>query len=1584
VSPIELLSRLRERRVQVIADGDRLRVRAPEGALSPELKAELASQKAAILAVLKGAAAYEAVPTPGAAFSADDVPLSFAQERFWFLEQLEHGTSAHHLVFGIRFEGALDERAVRDALQRLVDRHAALRTSFVDDHGRPRQVVAADAAADVRLIDLGQHPESARFSEALRAAHAASREVFDLGRAPLMRNLLLRLSPLDHVLVFVFHHIVSDGWSAGIVMRDFAEAYRAGQAGASAPLPGLPVQYADFAARQRQSFASGAFAAQSEYWKKQLSALPALNLPTDRPRPAVLTVRGAEYRFLIDKELSESLVRLSHREGVTLFMTTLAGFEALLHRYSQQDEFAVGTAIAGRNAAEFEDVVGPFINTLVLRSNLQGNPTFREVLRRVRDTSLDAYANQDLPFEKLVDELQPERDLSRNALYQVIFALQNVPVPDVRLDGLTLSVVPLERVTAALDLDWILYPTLEGLHGTVRYSTDLFDAATIERMTRHYISLLAAAAADAGRRLADLPMLAPEERAQLDGWNETASSFARETPVHQSFAAQVSRTPDRTALEWRGGRLSYRQLDARANAFARRLLEGGIRPDDRVAVVLERSADFVAAALGVMKAGAAYLPIETSCPIDRLTFMLQDAAARMVITTQALAPQLRAAGAVAITPGEIGGPADAAEAPVVSVDAANLAYVIYTSGSTGLPKGVALSHSGLQNLVAWHRRAYAVADDDRAALVAGLGFDASVWELWPYLLCGACVCIPDDDTRISGPLLLEWLAASAVSVCFVPTPMAEAMFACEMPADLAVRAMLVGGDTLHGVPAGLSFTVYNNYGPTESTVVTSWIEVPGGTTVPPPIGFPVDNTRIHVLDRQLTQVPIGVPGELYVAGDSLARGYLARPDLTASRFVPDPFAPQPGGRMYRTGDAVRRLPSGALEFLGRLDNQVKIRGFRIELGEIETVLARHPAVRDAVVVARQGRAGNPRLVAYVTAHGTGIDSAALTRHLKNALPDYMVPSAVVVLDALPLTPNGKIDRAALPEPAAPVAEDRPASTPSTAVEQSLAGIWARVLRLARVGVDDNFFELGGDSILSLQVVAGARDAGFKVTPRQIFEHPTIAELARVARVSGSDERATAAESESGDVFLTPIQRWFFEQAPGHPEHFNHAVLLRSAERLDPALVREAASALMARHDALRLRFAPNGDGQWHPSYAADNDLPFVTVDLAAEPAAIQVATIERTASELQASLDLQRGPILRVGLFDLGTAGSRVLLIVHHLAIDAVSWRIVMGDLQTAYRQRQQGQPIALSPATTSFKTWSRRLAAQAQRAAAEASVWTPLADLAVEPCPVDHPEGENTCASESTVETWLEPDQTRALIQDTLRKYGMRMHEAVLAAVAAAWADWTAQAALLVDVESHGREAIADDVDLSDTVGWFTSMYPVAFDLTRTKTVGDQLKRVKEQLRRVPQGGLSYGLLRYLGPDAALRRQLEAIPTPDVSFNFLGQFDGVFSGQLLTPALEPIGPLQAPDNLRAHLVEVSARVLEGRLHVAWHYSRNLHERATIERLASRFAALVRDIVAHCQSDDAGGFTPSDFPLAKVSQDQLDRLMARIGAGGKS
>jgi amino acid adenylation domain-containing protein/non-ribosomal peptide synthase protein (TIGR01720 family) len=1577
MSIVDLLLRLRALGVTLTLDGERLKVSGPSGVITEELRAELAPRKAELIAFLREAAPSAPSVIPRAP---QDGPLSFTQQRFWFFQNLVPDTSAYHVCFGLRLQGALDRAVLQRAIDEIVRRHELLRTVFAAPDGQPKQSVLDAGPVPVPLTDLSSLTEAEKTQQFDALSKETARRPFDLTTEPPFRAALFALAAADHALVVAMHHIASDAWSVTAFLRELAALYDGFAAGGGSPLPDLPVQYRDFAAWQRDQMSRPELDAQREYWTTKLAAAPTLQLPTDRPRPAFQTFTGGRATFAIPKRLADALDGVARQERATLFMALLAGFYALLQRYSGQSDLVVGTAIAGRSRPELEPLIGPFINTLALRTDVSGDPTFRTLVARARETALEAYAHQDLPFEKIVDDLKLDRALNRNPLFQVMLALQNVPAAPFELRDLRLSAFDIDRSTTVSDLEIIFWPTAAGLEGYVRYSADLLDASTVDRMLRHFEVLLEAAAAQPDCRLSDLPLLTLAEQEALASWNRTATPYPSDVPVHESFQRQAALTPDAPAIVWGSDTLSYRELDARTNALARTLQATGLRADDRVAVVLDRSAHFIVAAVGIMKAGGAYLPIETTCPADRLGYMLRDAGVRLAITEPSLEARIRECGAEPLTMAAVGAAAETG-APRVVVKAGNLAYVIYTSGSTGRPKGVALSHRGLQALVAWHNRVYGVTGVDRAALVAGLGFDASVWELWPYLLAGACVHVPADETRGSAAQLLEWLSASGVTICFAPTPLAEAMFDTPMPERLALRSLLTGGDKLHHVPAGLPFTVYNNYGPTESTVVTSWTEIAGGTTQTPSIGRPLDNTRVHVLDARLTPVPVGVPGELFVTGDSLARGYLDRPDLTADRFIPDPFAIEPGGRMYRTGDLVRRSASGALEFLGRLDDQVKVRGFRIELGEIEAVLAQHDTVREAVVVTREGRAGNRRLVAYVIAQGGGGSPtpADLTRYLKDRLPDYMVPSAIVMLDAFPLTPNGKVDRAALPDPGVALDAAREGDEPSTEVERQLAAIWARVLRLDRVGLHDNFFEIGGDSILALQVVAAARQVDLKLTPRQIFEQPTISEL---AGVTGVTVAATTDDAPEGDVPLTPIQRWFFAQDVPRPEHFNQAALLSARRRLDTATLERALRALTSHHDALRLRFERDGH-RWRQFYAPAGplDLTVETIDLTALPDEARTAAIEAEATRVQASLDLAAGPLVRAALFEMGAdRPQRLLLAVHHLVIDTVSWRILVEDLEIAYGQLTRGETPALAAKTSSFKQWAAAVHQYAGTADVrrQAEYWREtLADITA--LPVDFTDGPNHAGSTDTVTLALTEDETTALLRDPAKAYGLQPNEVLIAAVAQSLSSWTGQWRVAMSLESYGRESLNETLDLSRSVGWFTALYPLAIDLAGADEPGELLKRVKEQVRNVPGLGIGFGALRYLdGADSLDGAQ------PSVSFNYLGQFDDAGPDGLFAIAPESTGAVCDGAMPRAHVLDVSARVVNGVLRLSFIFSRNLHRPGTIESLAHATTDALRELIAHCLAPDAGGYTPSDFPEANASQHDLDRLFASLGQGGRN
>jgi amino acid adenylation domain-containing protein/non-ribosomal peptide synthase protein (TIGR01720 family) len=1519
--------------------------------------------------------------------------LSFAQARLWFLEQLEPGSSAYNIPSAVRLTGSLHVAVLEQSLNEIVQRHEVLRTTFAVVSGEPIQVIAPVLALTIPRVDLRNLPEAQQEAQVERLATEEAQQPFDLAKGPLLRATLLHLDEAEHVLLLTMHHIVSDGWSMGVLIRELAALYEAFSTGKPSPLPELPIQYADFAHWQRQWLQGEVLTAQLSYWQQQLTGAPALlELPTDRPRPAVQTFRGATQFLALPEPLSQKLKTLSQRSGVTLFMTLLAAFQTLLYRYTGQEDICIGSPIANRNRSETEELIGFFVNTLVLRADMSENPSFQELLSRVREVTLGAYAHQDLPFEQLVEALQPERNLSHQPLFQVMFALQNAPMPALELPNLTLSSLEIESGTAKFDLTLSMEDTEQGLVGSLEYNTDLFHGTTISRMLGHFQTLLEGIVAEPEQRLSDLPLLTQPERQQLlVEWNGTQAAYPKDVCIHQLFEAQVDRTPEAVAVVFENQQLTYGELNRRANQVAHHLRSLGVSPDDLVGICVERSLELVVGLLGILKAGAAYVPLDPGYPIERLAFMLEDALVPVLLTQQRLVDRLPKHGAKTIcldadwrTIAQKG-----TENPSRNVKADNLAYVIYTSGSTGKPKGVQIEHQGLLNLVFWHQRAFSLSPADRATQIAGPAFDAAVWELWPYLTAGASIYIANEETRISPVPLRDWLIASAITITFLPTPLAESVLSLDWPSNIALRTLLTGGDKLHNYPSpSLPFKLVNNYGPTENTVVTTSGGISSRELIDrtPTIGRPIANTQVYLLDKNLQPVPIGIPGEIYVGGAGLARGYLNHPDLTALAFISNPFSNTPSRRLYKTGDLARYLPEGNIEFLGRLDDQVKIRGFRIELGEIEAVLGQHPAVAETVVVVREDIPGNKRLVAYlVTKESLAPSMQELHRFLKQQLPEYMVPSAFVLLDALPLTANGKVDRLALPAP--DTTRPELAGTyvaPQSSVEELLAGIWTDVLGLEKVGIHDNFFELGGDSILSIQIVARANQAGLRLTPKQLFGHQTIAELATVAGTTSVFQAEQGLVT--GEVPLTPIQQWFFEQEFAEPHHWNQATLLKVPPTLDLVLLQRVVQQLLIHHDALRLRFVRSASGWQQENAFPDEAFSCTRVDLSSLPKGEQAPAIEATASELQASLNLELGPIVRVALFDLGSnQPNRLLFVIHHLAVDGVSWRILLEDFQTGYQQLSREGVMKLPPKTTSFQNWAQCLTEYAQSPALEQELdyWLDSSRSAVAPLPVDYLAGKeaNTVASACNVSVSLSAEETRALLQEVPKAYHTQINDVLLTSMVQAFAQWTGTRCLLVNLEGHGREEILEAVDLSRTVGWFTTIFPVVLEL-QADAPGEALKSVKEQLRRIPNRGIGYGLLRYLKKDAAIIEKLRALPQAEVSFNYLGQFDRVLSPDgLFELAKESSGSEHSQRSIRSHLLEVNGSIVEGQLQLNWTYSSNLHQQRTIEGVAQNFVATLRSLITHCQSPEIGGYTPSDFPEINLNQEKLDEVLAEIDLG---
>jgi amino acid adenylation domain-containing protein len=1042
-------------------------------------------------------------------------PLTFAQQRLWFLNQLEGDSASYNVPWAVKIEGPLNVPALERTLSTIVARHEVLRTTFAMSGNAPVQIASAELPFALQVVDLTPFPAEEREHRAQELAQQEASRPMDLASGPLFRSCLLRLGEQDHVLLLTLHHIVFDGWSRRIFIRELGAIYEALSLGRPSPLPELPLQYADYAVWQRQYLQGNTLDRHFAYWKKQLKGAPVqLELPTDRPRPNTQSYAGTVLRWEAPADLTAQLTALSRASGTTLFMTLLAAFNVLLSKYSRQEDIVVGTPIANRNRAEIEALIGLFVNTLVLRTDLSGDPTFLELLTRVKETALGAYAHQDMPFEKLVEELKPERSLGHNPLFQVFFSLQNTPRQALELSGLRLTSLERTGTVSKFDLSLYLTETQQGLRGDLEYNTDLFDAATVERMMRHYLQVLRSVVEAPERRLSQLSLLTKDERHQLiAGFNNTATPFPSSLVLPDFFEAQAARTPDAIALVCGATQFTYRELNERSNQLAHFLQQNGVGPDILVALCTERSVDMLTGVLGILKAGGAYVPIDPAYPPDRITMILEDAKPPLLLTQklllQSLPQQSLIQQGTRVVCLDSGWPIIAQQPksnPARIAQAGNLAYVLFTSGSTGRPKGVAVEHRSLVNFLHSMQREPGLQPKDVLVAVTTLSFDIAGLELYLPLITGARLVLASREVAQDGVRLAQLLEQSGATV-LQATPSTWRLLVESGWSGHQNLRVLCGGEAL---PPDLAreltvraSSVWNLYGPTETTIWSTIYRVRGDEDQSVSIGRPIDNTQAYVLDAHRNLVPIGVPGELYLAGDGLARGYLGRPDLTAERFVADPFARTHNTRMYRTGDLARWHSDGHLEYIGRVDDQVKLRGFRIELGEIEATLAQHPALQQAVVILREDVVGEKRLVAYVVLRPSSeVSPAALRAHLQLSLPEYMLPFTFVFLPALPLTPNGKINRSALPKPDQHYMSDgNERMAPRDDVEFLLYRIWSKLLGTEAIGIQDNFFELGGHSLLAVRMVREVHRLTGKDLPLSLlFQGATIERLAELIQV----------------------------------------------------------------------------------------------------------------------------------------------------------------------------------------------------------------------------------------------------------------------------------------------------------------------------------------------------------------------------------------------------------------------------------------------------------------------------------------------------
>ena len=1573
---LESMLRLQGLGVRLWLEGDTVRFSAPRGVLSPDLKEMLRARKASIRAYLQHAArealgGEQAVPIERAPRDAP-LPLSFAQQRLWFFDQWEPGSPAYNTQGAVRLEGPLDVAVLRQALVEILRRHEALRTTFVVVDGQPCQVIALEPSLDLPVVDLRALPEQAREEAARRLAAEGEIKLFDLATGPLLRVTALRLDDQEYVLLMTTHHIVCDGWSSGVLVRELAALYAAFRAGEPSPLPPLPVQYADYAVWQRRLLEGPLKEKQLAYWKQQLAgAPPLLELPTDRPRPPVQRFRGAEREFQLPAALTAQLAALGERAGATRFMTLLAAFQLLLARYARATDVCVGSPVAGRTRIELEGLIGLFVNTVVLRADLSGDPTFLTLLERVRKVTLEASDHQDLPFEQVVDAVQRERDPSRSPLFQVVFVLQNAPTQALTLADVELGPFPVEVTTATVDLWLSLEDEGEGMRGRIRYNTDLFDAPTIHRLLAHYEALLESAARAPERRVSELSMLsAGERRKLLVEWNQTERAAEGPGCVHERFEAQVERAPDTIAATFGAQRLTYGELNRRANQLAHRLRSFGVAPRVFVGVCVERSLDLVVAALGVLKAGGIYVPLDPSYPLERLRFMLQDAGVSVLITQERLANELPVHESVLIC---LDAEAESLreepdDNPVREATPDDLAYAIYTSGSTGAPKGVVVEHRGLCNLAEAQREAFDVRPGTRLLQFARIGFDVSVGEIFTALLGGGTLCLAPEDALLPGPSLVDLLRCEDVHVLML-TPSALAILpSAPLP---ALRTLILGGEVC---PAELvdrwapGRRFYSIYGPTETTVAATLTEWGAGRGRPP-IGRPIANTQVYVLDAILQPVAEGVVGELYVGGQGLAQGYLRRPALTAERFVPSPFSAAPGARLYRTGDLCRYRSDGVLEFVGRVDHQVKLRGFRIELGEIEAALGQHPAVREAVALVREDAPGDRRLVAYVVVREAQAASAeALRACLKDRLPEYMLPE-IVPLQAFPLTPAGKVDRRALPAPKDVQREpDQAFVAPRTPFEQEVASVWAELLGRARLGVEAHFFDLGGHSLLATRVVARIRQQfGVELPVRALFEAPTVAAFAErmeAARRTGAGRSVPALRRlpRQGPPPLSFAQQrlWFLDQLEPQSPLYNIPVAVHLDGPLDAAALNAGLREVTRRHEVLRTSFAVI-DGEPRQIIAPEPSLELPLVDLRALPPSKREARVRQLAAEeATRPFDLGRGPLVRARLLCSGAQEHVLLLTMHHTVSDGWSAGVLLKELAALYSATREGRHASLPELPLQYADYAVWQREHLEGGVREAQLEYWKQQLAGAPAYLDLPTDRPrpvVQSSRGASAFFSVPAEHCAELDALCQRAGVTRFMALLGVFQLLLGRYAGATDVCVGTPVAGR-TYAEQEGL---IGLFVNTLVLRADLSGDPTFLELLERVRE-----------ITLQAYAHQDVPFEQVVEALsPERDLSRTPLFQVMFVLQNAPMPEmrladdlTLRPLefGMAVAKFDLTLSLIEV-----EGALQGALEYNADLFDAETIGRMLGHLQTLLSAALERPERRQ------SDLPL--LSADERRRLL---------